>query len=92
MPKIRWPDDHPNGQILKFVESSRKVLARARNVPPVESTLVESTAAMLNRIEALIDEMVVGRSFDELKQLTDQVTPLVNEALERMSIVRAQMK
>jgi hypothetical protein len=85
MPKTRWPDDHPNARVLQFVETSRVVLERAQKTP-----IVESTATLLDRIEALIDEMGVGRTVAEINALVAQVGPLTNEAVARMNIISTQ--
>ena len=87
MPRINWPDDHPNTKNLLFVESSRQVIAR---VPP--SSLTESTSKILDQIEHLIDDMTADKSREQIFALVGQVGPLMKEAIARMEILRPQLK
>jgi len=87
MPRIRWPDDHPNTKNLMFVDSSRQVIAR---VPP--SPLRASTTKILDQIEHLIDDMTTDKSREQLFALVGQVGPLMKEAIARMDLLRAQIQ
>ncbi len=91
MPKIRWPDDHPNAMILAFVEGARGALGRAGQSAAIDAAAVESTAALLDRIAALIDAMTVGRTRAELHQLVAQVGPLVDEAVARTNEINVRL-
>ena len=86
MATSKWPDDHPNARILLLVESSRQVISRVPSGP-----LVDGAAEMLDRIEALIDQQWLARTRTEIEALVAQVDPLVNEAVERMNGIRAQL-
>lgn len=86
MARLAWPDDHPNTKLLLFIDSSRQVIARAPTSP-----IVEGTTALLDQIEALIDQMIPGKTHAEINHLVAQVGPLVNEAAARMNIIRSQV-
>jgi hypothetical protein len=87
MSATTWPADHPNTKFQKFIESSRQVIAR---VP--RSSLVATTSAMLEHIEALIDRQSTATTRIENELLVAQLGPLVNEALARMNIITTQLE
>ena len=87
MTATTWPDDHPNTKFQMFIESSRQVIAR---VP--RSSLVVTTSAMLEHIEALIDRQYTAKTRVEIELLVAQVGPLVNDALARMNIITTQLE
>jgi len=87
MPRINWPDDHPNTKILMFCDWSRQVLVRTR-----PSSSVTEAATLLDQIEALIDDMTVDKTRPEILQLVAQVGPLVNEAAARMDGIGEQLQ
>lgn len=87
MAATTWPDDHPNTKFQKFIDSSRQVIAR---VP--RSSLVVTTSAMLEHIEALIDRQYTAKTRVEIELLVAQVGPLVNDALARMNIITTQLE
>jgi hypothetical protein len=87
MTATTWPDDHPNRKFQRFIESSRQVIAR---VP--RSSLVATTSAMLEHIEALIDRQHTAKTRVENELLVAQLGPLVTEALARMNVITTQLE
>jgi hypothetical protein len=87
MAATAWPDNHPNTKFQKFIESSRQVIAR---VP--RSSLVVTTSAMLEHIEALIDRQETATTRVEIELLVAQIGPLVNDALARMNVITTQLE
>ena len=87
MPRLNWPDDHPNTKLLMYVDSSRQVLARAS-----KSADTEQATAVLDEIDSLIDQMRPGRTRDQIQELVNRVGPLVNAVLPVMARVTAAVE
>ena len=52
---------------------------------------MEGTRELLDRIEALVDQMVAGFTRAQLDALVMQVGPVTNEAVARMNVNPAQV-
>ena len=87
MARTSWPADHPNTKLQMFVDSSRQVIARVSR-----DDYVDRTAAMLDRIEAVIDKQYVAKTRDEITELVAEIGPLVNETVERMNTITARLR